>query len=96
LRKRIFKFVFEKVQITMCDRCYKNKKTFFARYFQNVSMLVKREEKIIDGNFCFPCNLILFAQFTGITVVGTWWGIIGTILGPFYILLMYFGLYLIP
>ena len=69
-----------------CDRCGYHKRLFRSEYRSNVSYIFRRQEQEIDGNYCMSCNTHLFVRFTLTTFIGTWWGIIGMILGPIYIL----------
>lgn len=68
-----------------CERCGKQDMVLPAIFHRNVSYIIRREEATSQGKFCFRCTTRLFFQFTGITLIGTWWGIIGSLVGPIYI-----------
>jgi len=68
-----------------CEKCKKTKKTQKCFFRENVSYFFRREEKIFIGNLCFSCMNSVFSKFTIRTLFGTWWGIIGFFVGPFYI-----------
>ena len=69
-----------------CDNCGDRKKVLPSTFHYNVSYLFRRQERTIQGKYCLPCTSRLFLQFTGITLIGTWWGIIGMFVGPIYII----------
>jgi hypothetical protein len=52
----------------------------------NISYLFRRQEKEISGSLCSSCATRTFAAFELQTLVGTWWGIIGCIVGPICLL----------
>jgi hypothetical protein len=68
-----------------CDKCKKAGKTQECFFRENVSYIFRREEKIFIGNLCFRCLNSVFGKLTIRTLFGTWWGIIGFFVGPFYI-----------
>ncbi len=72
--------------IGYCDRCGQNRVIFHGEFRENISYFFQRKERTIDAELCFPCTGKIFLQFTGKTLVLTWWGIIGAIVGPIYIL----------
>ncbi|HZE59407.1 MAG TPA: zinc ribbon domain-containing protein [Burkholderiales bacterium] len=69
-----------------CRRCRQRCDVFRAEYHENISYFFQRQERFVDDPLCFPCSAKIFGSFTGRTLVGTWWGIIGAFVGPFYIL----------
>jgi hypothetical protein len=71
--------------VPVCDNCDYHKRLFHSIYRSTVSYFFRREESTVQGNYCLSCNSRLFLRFTLITLLGTWWGIIGFFVGPFYI-----------
>jgi hypothetical protein len=69
-----------------CGKCFQVKQTQHCCFRQNVSFLIARRQKKFSGDLCQRCMGRMFRQFTLNTVVGTWWGVIGAILGPVIIL----------
>lgn len=76
----------EKPSIRECKCCGQTKITHFAAFVQNVSYLYERRERRFEGYVCLSCLTKTFALFETRTLFGTWWGIIGFFLGPFYLL----------
>lgn len=70
----------------ICDRCQVEKNTQYCLFKQNVSYFFGRQEKTFSGNMCFSCMTDVFFESTFTTLAGTWFGIIGAMLGPFFIL----------
>lgn len=73
--------------IGTCERCGKQCATFRGEFHENISYFFERKERAIDAKMCFSCTAKVFGTFTGRTLFGTWWGIIGAFLGPIYIVL---------
>lgn len=73
--------------IGTCESCGKQCATFRGEFHENISYFLGRKERAIDAKMCFPCTAKVFGSFTGRTLFGTWWGIIGAFLGPIYIVL---------
>lgn len=71
--------------IKSCEKCKNLKKTQECCFRENVSYIFRRQEKIFIGNLCFRCMNSVFGKFTIRTLFGTWWGLIGFVVGPFYI-----------
>jgi hypothetical protein len=69
-----------------CRRCGQQRTIFRAQYHENIGYLFQRQERLVDDVLCFPCTAKVFGAFTGRTLIGTWWGMIGALVGPFYIL----------
>lgn len=65
-----------------CDRCKAMKRTQTVYFKQNVSYFFSRYEEEYCGNLCLGCMTIKFASFELRTLFGTWWGIVGLLLGP--------------
>ncbi len=68
-----------------CGRCGQQRITFRGEFHENMSMFFQRQERTVDTKLCFPCTAKVFGSFTGRTLLGTWFGVIGTIVGPIYI-----------
>jgi hypothetical protein len=49
-------------------------------------LFFERRGSEISGDLCFPCITKTFAGFELTTLLFTWWGIIGAILGPIYLI----------
>lgn len=73
-----------------CTYCGTLSITQQALFKQNVSWFFQRWERTFDGEICFPCMTRVFLSFTTMTLVGTWWGVIGMLIDPGYILLNVF------
>lgn len=72
--------------IRECKRCGKMKITQSVFFIENISYFFGRQERIFQGYVCFSCMTKTFAIFETRTLLGTWWGIIGMIAGPGYLL----------
>src|SRR5260221_5746194 len=70
-----------------CDRCGRTKITSLVTYKENISYFFRRQEREFSGRVCFGCMTLKFVEFELVTLVGTWWGIIGFLLGPVFILM---------
>ena len=70
----------------LCQSCGLSKKTKFAEFTENISYFFSRQERTFSGRLCFRCMTKTFLVYTGRTLVGTWWGIIGAMVGPIYII----------
>lgn len=71
--------------IRHCERCKQIKVTSLVTFKSNVSFLFRRIERKLSGYLCLSCMTKEFLAFELPTLFGTWWGIIGAILGPFFI-----------
>lgn len=69
----------------ICGRCGQERATFRGEFRENISYFFERKERTIDAELCFPCTARVFIELTGRTFLLTWWGIIGAIVGPIYI-----------
>jgi hypothetical protein len=69
-----------------CGGCGQTRDTQFVVFKQNVSFLFRRRYQEFSGNLCFSCATKTFARFELATMFGTWWGIIGSCIGPFLLL----------
>lgn len=70
----------------ICNHCGQYRTAFHGKFYENRSYCNYREERTVDAKLCFYCTAKVFGLFTSLTLIGTWWGFYGTILGPFYIL----------
>jgi hypothetical protein len=68
-----------------CGRCGKRSITFHVVFKENISYFFERKESTVDAKLCFLCTVKVFGAFTGRTLLGTWWGVIGAIIGPMYL-----------
>ena len=68
--------------VKICERCGQRRLTFNAQFRENISYFFERRERAISAQLCFPCTAKVYGVFTGRTLVGTWWGIIGMFYGP--------------
>jgi hypothetical protein len=69
-----------------CERCGRAGNTQLVLFKANVSFFIQRRYEEISGRFCFPCATKTFVGFEVATLFLTWWGIIGLIVGPLYLL----------
>lgn len=69
----------------ICQRCKKEKVVFRTVFHENISYFFQRQERLVDGFLCFRCTSTVFASFTTGTLLGTWWGVIGMLVGPVYL-----------
>ncbi len=71
--------------IRQCQRCGRVKITTLVDFKANVSLFFRRRETKLSGNLCHSCMTKEFVSFEVATLLGTWWGIIGLIIGPFFL-----------
>ena len=57
-----------------------------AVFIENVSYFYQRSERRFEGHVCFPCMAMTFVVYEARTLLFTWWGFIGMLLGPGYLL----------
>jgi hypothetical protein len=69
-----------------CERCGRARNTQLVLFKANVSYFFRRTYSETSGCFCFPCTTLHFVAFEMTTLFFTWWGIIGMIVGPLYLL----------
>jgi hypothetical protein len=69
-------------QLSLCERCHTKRKTQWCFFKENVSYFIQRNERTFSGSICFSCMTKVFGEFTLKTLFGTWWGVIGALLGP--------------
>ena len=70
-----------------CEVCGRARITTLVKFKQNVSYIFRRQEKTFHGRACFRCMAEKFLTFEFVTLIGTWWGIIGCLFGPVYLVL---------
>ena len=68
-----------------CKVCGRTKITQWAYFQENVSYFFARQERTLAGFVCFPCMSMSFAEFEIRTLLFTWWGFIGLLVGPAYL-----------
>lgn len=85
VRKRLVT-VEEQSAIRECKCCNQMKRTQFVALAENVSYITERQERTIAGYFCFVCLTKTFIVFETKTLLGTWWGMVGILVGPGYLL----------
>jgi hypothetical protein len=71
---------------SLCVRCGCAGSTAFVTFRQNVSYFFRRRQREFSGRVCLGCMTSEFLHAEFVTMIGTWWGIIGAILGPFFLL----------
>jgi hypothetical protein len=69
-----------------CELCKQTKPSVRSEFHENISYFYERRDRESDSYLCFACTSRVFAIFTIRTLLGTWWGFIGFILGPMYII----------
>jgi hypothetical protein len=69
-----------------CDACGQHGPTKYVEFYQNIGMLVLRTSKNVKGELCKPCINRYFWEFTLITAVAGWWGMISMVLTPIFLL----------
>jgi len=76
----------EQPAVRECRCCRQMKRTQFAVLAENVSYIVERRERNLEGYVCFLCLSKTFAVFETRTLFGTWWGMVGILVGPGYLM----------
>jgi len=61
--------------------------TAYGSFKRTISMLVMRFGVTREGNFCVPCAAKVSAAYNGTMLVCGWWGYIGIVLTPIYIVM---------
>src|SRR5438046_149203 len=69
-----------------CQACGTQAATKHVTFYQNIGALVIRFSRSVDGDLCKACVHKYFWEFTSISLLLGWWGIISFILNPFLIL----------
>lgn len=73
-------------QFRTCKICCREKKTRWVMFNENISYFFARRARTFSGFVCISCMSKVFFEFEAKTLLFTWWGIIGLVLGPIYIL----------
>ena len=68
-----------------CEACGARTHTKYVEFYQNIGMLVLRTSKNVKGELCKPCINRYFWEFTLITAVVGWWGMISMVLTPIFL-----------
>ncbi len=68
-----------------CKICGRTAATQLVFFKENISYFVGRSERTFCGYACFGCVTKTFAAFELRTLLGTWWGVIGVLVGPPYL-----------
>lgn len=68
-----------------CKICGQGTDATDVYFKQNISYFFERREKTFCGCACFSCMTKMFLKFSLTTLLLTWFGIIGSCLGPCYI-----------
>lgn len=69
-----------------CEVCHNFAPLAHVNFHQNVSFVVFRREKVVEGYLCKDCIEEVFWEFTGKTLLFTWFGLFSLVVGPVYIL----------
>ena len=69
-----------------CQKCLSNNKTALVFFQSNVSYFFARRIKSSKSYLCAKCINSRFIEFELTTLFGTWWGVTGVIVGPFYLI----------
>jgi hypothetical protein len=70
----------------ICQACGVEAPTRYVAFYQNIGALVMRFGKSIQGQLCKSCIHKYYWEFTGITLVAGWWGLISFILTPIFLI----------
>jgi hypothetical protein len=68
-----------------CDVCGRRAPTRYVEFYQNIGMLIMRTSKSVKGELCKVCINKHFWEFTLITAVAGWWGMISLFLTPIFL-----------
>lgn len=68
-----------------CDVCGQRAPTKYVEFYQNIGMLIMRTSKSVKGELCKPCIDKHFWEYTLITAVAGWWGLISFCLTPIFL-----------
>jgi hypothetical protein len=72
--------------VRSCETCKRARRTELVTFRANVSLFFTRKETTISGYLCWICATKYFVGYELTTLVGTWWGIIGMLVGPVFLL----------
>ena len=68
-----------------CESCGLEAPTANVQLYQNIGMLVMHRYRSVKGNLCRPCIDNYFWQYTLVTSVLGWWGLISLFVTPLFI-----------
>lgn len=71
----------------LCEKCGCATTAKVVLFRQNISYLYERRETVFCGRACLRCMTTMFWKFTLTTMLLTWFGVMGMILGPLYIVI---------
>jgi GYF domain 2 len=69
-----------------CQCCGQVAPTRYVVFYQNIGLLIMRQGKKIEGQLCKACIDKHFWEFTLITFLAGWWGVISFFLTPFFLI----------
>lgn len=69
-----------------CQKCASAELSRYSEFRENISYIFRRQEKDYCGYLCFRCMTLTYAEHTIKTLLFTWFGVIGIVLGPIYII----------
>jgi hypothetical protein len=69
-----------------CKGCGRLRPTQHVFFRENISYFFGRQYRELSAYLCIRCATLMFASFEGRTLVLTWWGLIGALLGPYHLL----------
>lgn len=69
----------------VCHACGIRAATRYVEFRQNIGALVVRYHKSVKGTLCKSCINRYFLEFTGVTLVLGWWGLISLVVAPVYV-----------
>lgn len=73
-------------RLNYCQSCKRLTETKKVTFNQNIGMLIRRYHRTVEGYLCGECIEKYFWEFTGKTLILGWWGMISSIVTPFYLL----------
>lgn len=68
-----------------CDTCGAHAPTKYIELYQNIGMLVLRTSKNVKGDLCKRCINRYFWEFTLVTAIVGWWGMISMVVTPLFL-----------
>ena len=89
----------EKIYARQCQSCGIIGLTKYVDFYQNIGVVILRFGKQIKGEICMRCIHRYFWQYTIITLMLGWWGVISCIVTPFIIAnnaIRYFAALILP
>lgn len=66
----------------ICESCGRTASTQPATLYQNIGMIAALRHRTLKGNYCRPCITHYFWEYTLVTLVLGWWGMISFFLTP--------------